>query len=110
MLNRNQAMPAVLSVARNRVRVTVPIYGCQHTSDNMLHRLTALVVKLKDDLAQNLEQVEMLKKQVARLNSLVAARPTLEDAKFPDMASISAIWVQIFHSPNLTPKERKTKT
>ena len=50
-----------------------------------------------------------LERRLTTLEALLAVQPILEGGKLPPKADITQLWCQVFHSPNLTPKERKTK-
>jgi hypothetical protein len=52
---------------------------------------------------------EDLIRRVAMLEAQTATQPLLDGGRLPAMADITQLWIQVFHSPNLTAKERKTK-
>jgi hypothetical protein len=83
------------------------------------HQKTARQMELlaNPDLATALDRLaeieahnESLQRRVARLEHLLAASPTLEEGKLPAKADITQLWCQVFHTPDLSTKERRTKT
>jgi hypothetical protein len=68
--------------------------------------LTAIEHRLAEVEAHN----ESLQRRVANLEYQLAATPTIIDGKLPSKADITQLWCQVFYTPDLSPKERKTKT
>ena len=65
---------------------------------------------LLDRFVELEESNKSLMRRVGRLEHLLASMPTMEDGKLPPKADISQLWCQIFYKPDLTAKQRKTKT
>ena len=51
-----------------------------------------------------------LQRRIAGLEMQLSITPMLDEGKLPPKADITQLWCQVFHSPDLTPKQRKTKT
>jgi len=64
----------------------------------VIDRITTLEAKNED-----------LIRRVSMLEAQSATQPRLDGGKLPPKSDITQLWVQVFHSPNLTAKERKTK-
>jgi hypothetical protein len=73
-----------------------------------MHAIPDLAVVM--DRMTSLEAMnEDLIRRVAMLEAQTATQPVLDGGKLPPKSDITQLWVQVFHSPNLTAKERKTK-
>lgn len=74
-----------------------------------------LTLELRQHRAELDRELEMLRTANARLVEQMTALeaqlpPKLENGTFPSFGRISRIECQIFHSPDLTPTDRRTKT
>ena len=68
--------------------------------------LFAMNERIADLVAAN----ELLNRRLAEIEAQLAITPMLEGGKLPPKADITQLWCQVFHTPNLTAKQKKTKT
>jgi hypothetical protein len=53
---------------------------------------------------------ELLNRRLAAIETQMAMSPVLEGGRLPPKADITQLWCQVFHTTNLTAKQKKTKT
>jgi hypothetical protein len=89
------------------LRALAEIITEQHTQINIQQRRIAL---LASQVTNQQMALERLQSNVGGLMASAQLQPHLIGGRLPALPELSQLKVQIFHSPNLLPKDRKAKT
>lgn len=107
LMSPDDGVPFERRLEQLGLRTLAEIITEQHTQINIQQRRIAL---LTSQVTNQQMVLERLQNDVGGLMASAQLQPHLIGGRLPDLPEITQVKVQIFHSPDLLPKDRRAKT